>query len=402
MPYYIGDVIKDQKHLVARTPEEFRKGGIEVSVNTSVVKVDAGERVVHLSDGKVLSYDYLVFATGSKAQRLGIPGEDLEGVFTLKTLADTLRIKAYLAGRSCRKAVIVGGGFIGLEMSEAFRTLGLETTILDVVERPVMRWDPEFSKTVLEELNRHGVSFLGGSRTQAVEKGTAFPLRVVVDQAKLDADVVLMSVGIRPEVELAAAVGIHRGKTGAIEVNSYQQTSKEGVYAVGDCCEVYHRLSKRWVYLPLGDVANKQGRLAGRNIGGNPMIFPGVVGAQSFKIFNLEVAATGLGEKEATDAGYQPVSTIIWGSSIAKIMPGAKKLGIKLVADKTTGQLLGAQSVGENGAVSRINTLSVALWSGMNIDEIANLDLAYSPFFSGPWDTIHVAAQALKKHIQEF
>lgn len=397
MPYYIGDVIKDQKYLVARTPEEFRKGGIEVSVNTRVVKMDAGGRVVQLSDGKELPYDYLVFATGSKAQHLGIAGEDLEGVFTLKTLADTLRIKAYLAGRSCRKAVIVGGGFIGLEMSEAFSALGLETTILDVVERPVMRWDPEFSKTVLEELNRHDVSFSGGTRTRAIEKGTDFPLRVVTDQGELEADVVLMSVGIKPEVELARAFDLRLGKTGAIEVNSYQQTSKEGIYAVGDCCEVYHRVSKRWVYLPLGDVANKQGRLAGRNIGGDPMSFPGVVGAQSFKIFSLEVAAAGLGEKDASDAGYQPVSAIIWGTSIAKIMPGAKKLGIKLVADKTTGQLLGAQSIGENGAVSRINALSVALWSGMNIDDIANLDLAYSPFFSGPWDVIHIAAQVLKK-----
>jgi NADPH-dependent 2,4-dienoyl-CoA reductase/sulfur reductase-like enzyme len=241
MPYYIGDVIKDQNHLIARTPEEFRKGGIEVLTNTTAVELDTDQRVVKLSSGRGLSYDYLVLATGSKAQRLGISGEDLEGVFTFKTLADAFRMKSYLTSRHCRKA--------------------------------------------------------------------------------------------------------------------------------------------------------------GRNIGDVQMSFPGVVGAQSFRIFNLEVAAAGLGEKEAADSGYEPVSTIIWGSSIAKVMPGAKSLGIKLLADKITGQLLGAQSVGEIGAVNRINALSVALWSGLNIDDIANLDLAYSPFFSGPWDVIHIAAQNLKKQM---
>jgi NADPH-dependent 2,4-dienoyl-CoA reductase/sulfur reductase-like enzyme len=172
------------------------------------------------------------------------------------------------------------------------------------------------------------------------------------------------------------------------------------VYAVGDCCEVYHRISQKWGHIPLGDVANKQGRVAGINIGGASMVFPGVVGAQSFRIFNLEVAATGIDEREALEAGYNPACTIIWGNAIVGAMPGATQVGVKLVADRSTGKLLGAQTVGEIGAVSRINTLSCALWADMGLQDIGYLDLAYAPPFAPAWDPIHVAAQQLLREMQ--
>jgi len=193
-------------------------------------------------------------------------------------------------------------------------------------------------------------------------------------------------------------MGITIGPSGAIAVNAKQQTSKDNVYSAGDCCEVYHRISRKWVNIPLGDIANKQGRVAGRNIGGKELTFPGIVGAQSFRLFNLEAAATGIDEKEATADGYDPVSTLIWGNAVAAPM-GDVKIGLKLIADKSSGKLLGAQAVGFEGAVGRINTLSVALWAEMNIDEIGYLDLAYAPPFSGPWDVIHNAAQALRRKI---
>jgi NADPH-dependent 2,4-dienoyl-CoA reductase/sulfur reductase-like enzyme len=195
-------------------------------------------------------------------------------------------------------------------------------------------------------------------------------------------------------------MGLQIGKTGAIQVNFAQRTSLEGVYAVGDCCEVYHRISRQWVHIPLGDIANKQGRVAGANIGGSSLIFPGVVGAQSFRIFKLEVAATGLGEREAAANGFDPVSTIVWGNALAGPMPGNTQVGIKLLADRSTGKLLGAQAVGEAGAVSRINTLSCALWNEMVLDEIGYLDLAYAPPFSSAWDPIHMAAQGLLRQIR--
>ncbi|MEN6321211.1 MAG: FAD-dependent oxidoreductase [Syntrophaceae bacterium] len=399
MPYYIGDVIKEQKRLIARTPEKFRETGIEVKLNTRVERADADRKTVTLSDGTIVPYDILVLGTGSSAFVPKIPGVDLEGVFTLKKLDDAIQMKAFIADKQCRKAIIVGAGFIGMEMCEALRARNIETHVIDLVARPAIRWDPEFSKVIQEELSRQDVIFSGETGMTAIEEGKDYRLRLKTSKGDMEADMILIAIGIRPNVSLAGDLGLQTGKTGALQVDFSQRTSKEGIYAVGDCCEVYHRVSKRWVHIPLGDVANKQGRVAGRNVGGGSLIFPGVVGAQSFKVFALEAAATGLDETEALTCGYHPVSNIISGNSIARAMPGEKKLGIKLVADRATGKLLGAQAVGTIGAVSRINTLSCALWNDMNLDEIAYLDLAYSPPVGPAWDPIHIAAQELMRKL---
>jgi NADPH-dependent 2,4-dienoyl-CoA reductase/sulfur reductase-like enzyme len=399
MPYYIGDVIKEQKRLIARTPEKFRETGIEVRLNTRVEGADADKKTVALSDGTTIPYDILVLGTGSSAFVPKIPGVDLEGVFTLKKLDDAIQIKAFISDKQCRKAIIVGAGFIGMEMCEALRDRNIETHVIDLVARPAIRWDPEFSQVIQEELSRRSVIFSGDTGMTAIEEGKDYRLRLKTGKGEMEADMILIAIGIRPNVSLAGDLGLQMGKTGALQVDFSQRTSKEGIYAVGDCCEVYHRVSKRWVHIPLGDVANKQGRVAGRNVGGGSLIFPGVVGAQSFKVFALEVAATGLDESEARACGYHPVSNIISGNSIARAMPGEKKLGIKLVADKATGKLLGAQAVGTMGAVGRINTLSCALWMGMGLDEIAYLDLAYSPPVGPAWDPIHIAAQELMRKL---
>jgi NADPH-dependent 2,4-dienoyl-CoA reductase/sulfur reductase-like enzyme len=399
MPYYIGDVIKDEKSLIARTPEKFRETGIEVRLNTLAEGVDTDKRSVRLSDGTSVPYDILVLGTGSSAFVPKIPGIELEGVFTLKKLNDAIRMKAFIRDKQCRKAIIVGAGFIGMEMSEALRTRGIETQVIDLVPRPAARWDPEFSNLIMEELNRQNVTFSGDTGMAAIEQGKDYSLLLRTSKGEMEADLILIAIGIKPNVKLASDFGLQIGQTGAIQVDFSQCTSKEGIYAVGDCCEVYHRVSRRWVHIPLGDVANKQGRVAGRNIGGGSMIFPGVVGAQSFKLFSLEVAATGLDESEAISCGYFPVSTIIWGNAFSRIMPGEKRLGLKLVADRATGKLLGAQAVGTIGAVSRINTLSCALWTGMGLDEIAYLDFAYSPPVGASWDPIHIAAQELMRKL---
>ena len=399
MPYYIGDVIKEEKKLIARTPEKFRETGIDVRINTRVEEVDEKAGQVRLSDGTALPYDVLVLGTGTMSLTPGIPGEDLEGVFTLKRLSDALRIKARLRDLPVRKAIIVGAGFIGMEMSEAIRNLGIETQVFHRRTLPVNRWDPEFGKAILAELGRHEVGFVTDAETRAVEKGKKYRLRLITNRGEDEADLILMAVGIRPDTELARRMGLPLGKTGAIQVNFSQQTPREGVYAVGDCSESFHRVSRRWMNIPLGDIANKQGRVAGWNIGGGNMIFPGIVGAQCFKVFDLEVAATGLGEREAAEAGFHPVSTLIWGNSIAGSMPGNKKLGLKLIADRATGKLLGAQAVGEMGAVSRINTLSAALWAGLTLDDAGWMDLAYAPPFGGSWDPIHIAAQTLRRQM---
>jgi len=324
MPYYIGDVIKDQNRLIARTPEEFRKRGVDVHLNREVVWIDVQKNIVHTKDGDGYPYDFLVIGTGTKPFVPDIPGRDLPGVFSLKNLEDALHIKSWLHEKNARRVVIIGGGFIGLEMSEALQAAGISTTIIHKDPLPANRWDQELSSTILDELVAHGVEFIGSTQAKAIEPSTNSALKIVTDAGIREAEMVLLAVGVRPDVSLAKAAGLNIGQTGAITVNFAQQTSAENIYAVGDCCESWNRISRRWVHIPLGDIANKQGRIAGRNIGGRPMTFGGIVGAQSFRLFNLECAATGLSEKEALAAGFMPISNITWGSAMAPAM-GMKK-----------------------------------------------------------------------------
>lgn len=391
-------MIKDDKKLIARTPEKFRENGIDVWLNTEVVNVNYERNTVEISTLKNLPFDFLVMATGTKAMMPGIPGIDSPGVFVLKNLEDALQIKSYMRKNNCRKAIIIGAGFIAMEMSEALHLAGVKTTIFHRGNLPANRWDAELSKEMLAELTANGVEFVPRAETSTVEKGNDSPLKAITNQGTWNADMIIVATGVKPNVELAQSINLKIGSSGAIAVNHFQQTSKENVYAAGDCCESYHRVTGRWVNIPLGDIANKQGRVVGRNVGGRPLTFDGIVGAQSFRLFNLECAATGISEKEAAENGYNPVSVLVWGSAMAKTM-GQKKIGLKMIADKSSGKFLGAQAVGEAGVIGRINALSVALWTGLNIDEIGYLDLAYSPPYGGAWDIIHNTAQALRRSI---
>ena len=398
MPYYIGDVIQDEKKLIARTPEKFRESGIDVQIHARVEGIDPARGEVALQDGRIFPYDVLVMATGTSAFVPDLPGLDLPGVVSLRNLEDAISIKTWLKEKNAKRVVAIGGGFIGLEMSEALSAAGIAATIIHKDPLPANRWDKALSQMMLEELQANGVEFVGGTSARAIEKGKNAPLRVLTDRGDYEGDLVLLAIGVRPDAGLARATGLKIGPTGAIAVNFSQKTSIANIYAVGDCCESFHRVSRRWVNVPLGDIANKQGRVAGRNIGGRPMTFDGIVGAQSFRLFSLQCAATGLSEKEAVAAGFSPVSNITWGSAMAPAL-GMRKIGLKLTADRSTGKLLGAQAVGAAGAVGRINALSVALWAGMDLDQIGYLDLAYSPPYSPSWDIIHNAAQALGRSL---
>lgn len=384
--------------MIARTPEKFRETGIDVQLNAEVLSVNYQSKTLELEGNKIIPFDILVLGTGAKSIVPDIPGVQRPGVFTLKNLEDGIKIKTYLQEKKRRRAIIIGAGFIAMEMCESLQRAGVQTTVLHRGTVPANRWDPELAGLMLEELHANGVKFIPEVETTAIAEGKNCPLCAVTNRGNLEADLILLAVGIKPNVELAQKMGIALGRTGAIAVNDRQQTSLENVYAVGDCCESYHRVSKQWVNVPLGDIANKQGRVAGRNIGGKPLTFPGIVGAQSFRLFNLEAGATGIDEAEAIKSNYDPVSVVMWGNAVAAPM-GMKKIGLKLIADKSSGKILGAQTVGFAGAVDRINTLSVALWTELNIDEIGYLDLAYAPPFSGPWDIIHNAAQALRRKI---
>lgn len=400
MPYYIGDVIKEERRMIARTQEQFAKSGVDVQLNTRVESVDGDKGVIRLSNNKTVPYDILVMATGSEAFMPDIPGIDREGVFKLKSLTDAIQIKSFISEKKCRKAVVVGAGFIAMEMSEALTLRGLKTQLVYRGERPVRNWSPEFSEMVFDELSAHDVDFITHERPLAVEQGSGdYPLRLVTENCSLNADIILFALGVKPNIKLARELGLVIGSSGAIQVNFSQQTSQENVYAAGDCCEAYNKVSRTWGSYPLGDVANKQGRVAGAVIGGGAMSFPGIVGAQSFKIFELDVAITGLTEDEAIQHGFHPVSTTISGTPIARSLNAGQKLKLKLIADRYTRKLLGAQAAGNGGTVGRINVLSASLWNDMDIDEIGYIDLAYSPYFSGPWDPIQIAAQALVRKL---
>ncbi len=399
MPYYIGDVIQDSGKLTARTVEKFREGGIDARICSRVDGIDGEAHEVHLADGSRVPYDILTLATGTEVLLPGIPGEDREGVFVLKSLGDALHIKSYIEQTGCRKALIVGAGFIGLEVCENLRERGVAVQIVNRGDLPAHRWDPQFGREILKTMISRGVDFFPRVSILSIEGGSDYRLRLNTDQGPFEGDLILLAMGVKPHVALARQMGIALGDSGAIRVNLSQRTSQANVYAVGDCAESFHRVSRRWVSIPLGDIANKQGRIAGSVIGGVPRVFPGIVGAQSFRIFHLEVAATGLDEREAAASGFDPVSALLWGNASANAMSQPRRLGLKLIADRASGLLLGAQAVGEAGAVGRINTLSAALWAGLSLDDVYNLDLAYSPPYGGSWDLIHNAARTLLQQI---
>ena len=354
-------------------------------------------KVVETTGGDTLDFDYLMVATGATPRQPGVSGEDLEGIFFLRNVADAIRIKNFIRQRMARRAVVVGAGLVSLEVCEAFRRLGLETTVIYRQELPMRRLGEDFSEHILAELKANGVVFMADTNLVGFEPAPTGQVMVKTNRGVLEADLVLIGIGVIPEVSLASEAGLILGPTGAIAVNNRLQTSVPFIYAAGDCCECFHRVSRKPVYAPLGDVANKQGRIAGANIGGQEISFPGIVGSICFKVFDLEVASTGLTEEEARELGLNAASATIQGASKAHSFPGSRELYLRLVADTEDGRLLGAQAVGGGGVVSRINALATGLTAGLSLEELAYLDLAYAPPFSGAWDPIHIAAQKLLK-----
>jgi NADPH-dependent 2,4-dienoyl-CoA reductase/sulfur reductase-like enzyme len=383
--------------LIARTPEAFAKSGIEVRLHTRATAIRPEQGSVELDSGDKLPFHYLVVATGATPRRPNVVGEDLEGIFFLRNVTDAVRIKRFIEERNAKRAVVVGAGLVALEMCEAFRALGLETTVVYRRDLPMLRLGEDFAEQILQELEANGVTFMGDTTLEGFEQASGGKISVQTSNGRLETDLVLLAIGVVPAVKLATEAGFALGPTGAIAVNDRLQTNIPTVYAAGDCCECYHRISRGPVYAPLGDVANKQGRIAGANIGGQSLTFDGIVGSICFKVFDLEVASTGLTEEEAKEAGLKAASFTIKGASRAHSYPGSRELQLRLVAESESGLLLGAQGLGGDGVVSRINALAVALTGGLTLEDLAYLDLAYAPPFSGAWDPIHIAAQQLLK-----
>ncbi len=396
IPYFVSGTIDDIDRLVARAPQRFRdEHRIDVRLEHEVTGIDLGSRQVEVRDlghGRTftLGYDKLMIGTGGRPVRPELPGIDLDFVLGVQTLDDAQRLLAFAEQVQCGHAVVVGGGYIGLEMAEAFALWGADVTIVEQAPQVLTSLDPDMAVLITEALRRHEIDVQCSTRVIGFEPG-----KVHTDAGVLDADLVVLGIGVQPNSELAAEAGLETGVRGSIRVDRRQQTSTEGVWAAGDCCESYHRVTGGPTYVPLGTVANKQGRVAGVNIGGGYATFPGVVGTAVVRICSVEASRTGLSEREAQGAGFEYVTTRIEATTRAHYFPGSRPIAVKLLAERGSGRVLGGQIVGEEGAAKRIDVIATAITAGLTADEMIDLDLAYAPPFSPVWDPVATAARRL-------
>jgi NADPH-dependent 2,4-dienoyl-CoA reductase/sulfur reductase-like enzyme len=385
--------------LVVRSPEAFReKQGIDARVLQKVSEIDLRQKQVQgedLKTGKTWKepFDQLLIATGAASIRPPIPGIDAKGVYELNTLQSGIEVRRAMDEKNPRHIVIIGGGYIGLEMAENFIHRGIGVTIVEKTPQVMNTLDPDMAALLIKPLEEAGVKLYLNESLKAFEITAGEVREVMTDRRILPADLVLLGLGVRPNSALAQMAGIPLGKTGGIRVNDRMKTEVKGVWAAGNCAESFHLVSHRPFYVALGTVANKQGRVAGINIAGGRAVFPGVVGTAMVKVFSLEVARTGLQEKEILELGLPFVTAKIDAYTRARYYPGTGPLTVKILAEKGTGRLLGGQIVGKEGAGKRIDTLAAALHAGLIVEDLINLDLGYSPPFSAVWDPVQIAAR---------
>jgi NADPH-dependent 2,4-dienoyl-CoA reductase/sulfur reductase-like enzyme len=402
LPYHVSGVIEDHRALVMRTPGEFASEGIAVHVRHEVTAIDPAAGTVRVRDvergrERVESWDALLLATGACPAGTAIPGAGLDGVFTLRTIEDARAIRAWIGARGARDAVVIGGGYIGLEMAEAFRALGLATTVVERERQLLSFVDADVAETIVEELARHAVEVRCGAAVEEVAGDDRVRRVVLADGDALPADVVVIGIGVRPDTALAEAAGLALGPHGAIPVDERMRTAVAGVYAAGDCCQTRHLLHDGPAYVPLGTTANKQGRVAGTVLGGGDDAFDGVMGTAVVKICDLQVGRTGLGEREARAAGLDAVSASITHLSRARYYPGHEPLRVKLVAERGSGRLLGGQLAGREGVAKRVDVVAAALHAGATADALSRYDLSYAPPFAPVWDPVLLAAREVAK-----
>ena len=386
--------------LVARTPEKFAEKDIDVRVRHRVEKLDPeGKKlcVRDLESGGVFedAYDRLVVATGARAVLPPIPGADLDGLFVLRFLTDADQVRGYTKERSPKRAVVVGGGYIGLEVAENLCRLGMEVSLIEAEDRVALAYGSEVAGRVENRLEDNGVNVHTGAEVEEFV-GAGHVESVRFGGREIGADLVVLGVGIRPSVELAKEAGAEIGETGAIRVDRHMKTNLPDVWAAGDCVETVNLVSGKPVWVPLGDTANQMGRVAGTNAvtGEDTLEFPGLLGTGIFKVFDLGVGKTGLSEREAEDAGFETVSAAIETSDRASYYPGAQKVFIKLISDGSSGRLIGAESAG-SGADKLTDICATAIWGKLAYPDLVNLDLAYAPPFGPALSPVIQAATVL-------
>ncbi|MEW2381760.1 FAD-dependent oxidoreductase [Micromonospora sp. NPDC047707] len=401
IPYWISGVVPDPEQLIARDPETFRSDfHIDVRLRHEVTAIDLDRREVVARDleggGEVRErFDSLMYATGATPIKPDWARTDVAGVFGVQTLDDGAALREWLeADPKPRNAVVVGGGYIGVEMAEAILRRGLSVTLIERAEQPMSTVDPDMAELVSDAMRSLGVQIRTGLSVIGLEERDGRVCAVVTTEGPVPADVVVLGLGVRPNVGLAEAAGLPIGPSGAIRVDRRMRVpGVEDVWAAGDCVESLHRVSGMPVHIPLGTYANKQGRVAGINIGDGYATFPGVIGTSVTKVCDLEVGRTGLRERDAVASGFEFVSVIAQSTNRAGYFPGARPMAVKLIAEKASGRLLGAQIVGWSEAAKRIDPLAVALWNKMTVDDMTALDLGYAPPFAPAWDPVLIAAR---------
>ena len=390
LPYLLEGRVREPADLIGHTPEYFRKERkIDVRTGARVTAISHPRREVVLESGERVRYDRLVIATGARCDTSGIVGAGQPHVFTLHTLDDAERLRAFLRDRQPRRAVVIGAGYIGVEVADALSRNGLRVTILERGADVLLRDDSVFTDAVRHTLETHGVELRCGVSVDTIE-----PDRV----AGVPCDLVVVAAGFQPNVELARDAGVAMGRTGAIAADDHMETNVHGIFTAGDCAETIHLVTGRPTWIPLGTTANKMGRVAGANAAGGRERFPGVVGTCIVGIFGTAFAATGISVAQARAEGLLPVSARIESLSRPRYYGGVKTT-VELVADRATGRLIGGTVIGEDGANGRIDVIAAALHNRMRVEDFAAMDLAYSPPFAPVWDPLLIAAQKLSKQL---
>ncbi len=409
LPYFVADTVKEESELrstalgVVRDPTYFdRIKDFKVLTRTEALSIDREShqvRVRSIEEDREydLPYDHLILCTGAKPVWPPLPGIELDGVFRLHQIEDAEKIRERLQEKPLR-VTLVGGGLIGVEMAEALASRGCEVTIVEMLDHILPILDGEMAALVEKYLKSKGIRILTRSPVRAIE-GEGKVESVVAGEERIDCDMAIVSIGVKPNVALAEAAGLEIGTTGAIRVDQKMQSSDPDIFAAGDCCETYRLPSGEPCHVPLGSTANKQGRVAANNICGVEDSFPGILGAGACRVFDYNIARTGLTEAQAEKLGYHPESTIVVGPDKPHFMPNANPIFLKLIVDRDTEEILGAQAIGPGDCVKRIDEISVAITSGMKLRQLAQVDLCYSPPFSPPIDNTLTAVNVLENKI---
>lgn len=403
MPYNIADPVRQIDDLIVRHAHVFREQQkIDLRTDHRVESIDRINKTVTGSalEGTRFSipYDKLLIATGASPIIPDIEGTDLPGVMALKYLTDGRRIKDFINSNNVKKVVIIGMGYIALEMCEALRARDIEVDMVKPRKIFIPWMAEELSTVVRKEIEAHDVGINMGHRIERIEASGSNSLNVVCSDLNIECQMVLAAIGVKPNSELASDAGLDLGPSNSISVDRMMRTSDENIYSAGDCADAYNVITEQKAWVPLALRANRAGWAVGDNVTGKNVELEGIVGSEVFKVFDLEVARTGLSTAEAEKAGFEPVETVVKTRSRAHAHPGSKTIFLHVVGDRKSGRLLGMQIVGKEGAVHRIKAAAVALHQKMTVEEFSQCDFPYAPPFSPTWDPMLTASiQLLKK-----